>query len=181
MRPRLDRRPFVVAAGVTVAGAVLGLQPGDAVLVGLVTLVLGVVGVSLDIGSEHAWPQARTEEQDGVRREISMLTWTFVGRDGRVSEVAVRRLRTDASRRLARRGVVVPGGLGVATRTSPVVDEAVRAKVRELLGDRAWRTLTAAGGLMPTLADVSHCVDVIERLGPDVTGAPVPPKRGVQP
>ncbi|MBX9245328.1 hypothetical protein ICW40_10985, partial [Actinotalea ferrariae] len=43
-------------------------------------------------------------------------------------------------------------------------DEA-RERAREALGERAWRTLTAAGGYLPSLSDVAHCVDVIERLG----------------
>jgi len=90
-----------------------------------------------------------------------------------VSEFAVRRLRADATRRLARRGIVVPGGLGATTRTSPLVPDDVRRAARAVLGDRAWYILTTPGGTMPSLSDIAHCVEVVERLEP-----PPEPTRG---
>lgn len=168
----LDLRPLITAVVVGVGSAVLGMRVVDALLIGLVTLVLAVVGFNLDRGLVNEWPPADLEEYDGTRREISALTWSFVGRDGRVSEAAVRRLRAVATRRLARQGVVVPGGVRPPARRpagdpSPAdapVDEPTR-RARELLGERAWATLTGSGGWMPSLHDVAACVDRLERLG----------------
>ena len=126
----------------------------------------------------YGWPAERRVEASGARREISALTWTFIGLDGHVTEAAVRRLRADATRRLAQRGIVIPGGLGATTATSPAIDEEVRARARDALGERAWAILVRPGGTMPSLADVAHCVDVVERLAADQPASPTaPPSR----
>ena len=169
---RLSLRPVVAAVVVGGGGALIGLRPGDAFLVGLLALVVGIVSVAVDAGEDHLWPEPEPGELDGTRREISALTWSFVGREGRVAEPAVRRLRAVAARRLSRRGVVLPRGLlqrAVGEGPSvPLADES-QARARELLGERAWTILTAPGGWLPSLADIAHCVGVIERLGPDQT------------
>lgn len=173
MSGRPSWRPVVTALIVGVSAGVLGLRWGDALLVGLVTAVLVAVGLVSGSRDPDAWPQARPEETSGTRREVAALTWSFIGRDGRVSEAAVRRLRSDATRRLAQRGLVVPGGISSSTATSPDVPDEVRERARAALGDRAWRILTAPGGWMPSLADIGHCVDVVERLGTDTTPSPM--------
>ena len=174
MSGRRSWRPVVTALIVGVSAGVLGLRWGDALLVGLVTAVL--VAVGLVSGSRD--PDALAEgppggDRSGTRREVAALTWSFIGRDGRVSEAAVRRLRSDATRRLAQRGLVVPGGITSSTATSPDVPDEVRERARAALGDRAWKILTARGGWMPSLADIGHCVDVVERLGTDTTPSPM--------
>lgn len=161
---RVDWRPFAVATGLGVVSAVLGVAPGDAVLVGLVCLVLGLVWVTLAHGETHPWPEARLEEKDGTRLDVASLTWAFLGRDGRVSEAAVRRLREVAARRLLDHGAHVTGALGRTGSTWQGDGDDVQ-RARELLGERAWRSLTAPGGMMPTVADVAHCLDVVEALG----------------
>src|SRR5690606_38006179 len=118
----------------------------------MVTLVVAVVGVSLDAGDEHPWPEVQVEETDGTRRDVAALTWTFLGRDGRVTEAAVRRLREVTGRRLARHGVrlvSVVDRAGAAWSHDPEQD----ARARALLGDRAWATLSATGGVMPSMND----------------------------
>jgi hypothetical protein len=173
----LPWRPVVAAVVLGTGAGVIGLRPLDAALVGLVVLVIGLAWTALPAGQEYEWPRATVDEAAGSRREISALTWSFVGRDGRVAEPAVRRLRLVAARRLARRGVVVPGGISHLSRVpafgSPdgaqepdgaAHDEAAR-RARELLGDRAWATLTGPGGWLPSLADVAQCVLAIEHLG----------------
>lgn len=168
----LSLRPVVGAVVCGVVGGLIGLRPGDAFLVGLLALVIGIVSVAVDAGEDDLWPEPEHEELHGTRREISALTWSFVGREGRVAEPAVRRLRAVAARRLTRRGVVLPRGLlqrGAGDSPSmPLADEQ-QARARELLGERAWTILTAPGGWLPSLADLTHCVGVIERLGPDQT------------
>lgn len=173
MSGRRSWRPVVTALIVGVFAGVLGLRWGDALLVGLVTAVLVAVGLVSGSRDPDPWPKARPEETAGTRREVAALTWSFIGRDGRVSEAAVRRLRSDATRRLAQRGLVVPGGITASTATSPDVPDEVRERARAELGGRAWKILTARGGWMPSLADIGHCVDVVERLGTDTTPSPM--------
>lgn len=163
--------PPLVAVGVALLCGLLGLRGGDPLLVGLLTFVVVVVWMALAAGDEDPWPPDRRDDRAGTRSELSVLTWAFIGRDGRVTEAAVRRLRELAAHRLARAGMPVAAGLGPrrAGATEPSSDAAqadeARERAREVLGERAWRTLTAPGGYLPSLADVAHCVDVIERLG----------------
>lgn len=163
---RRDRRPLIAAVSIALAAKVLGMRWLDALLVGLVAFVLVTVATTLEAGADHPWPPEPPEEPDGARGEVSALTWSFFGRDGRVSEVVVRRLRADAARRLAKHRVILPGGLNSRTATAPENSPEAVARARELLGERAWATLTARGGLMPSILDVAHCVDVLERLAP---------------
>ncbi|MCU1431450.1 MAG: hypothetical protein JWP95_555 [Actinotalea sp.] len=172
---RVSWRPIAVGLTVGFLGWVFGLRTLDAALVGLVAFVVALVGVSVGNGAEHEWPQAQVEEAEGSRREISALTWSFVGRDGRVAEPAVRRLRVVAARRLARRGVVLPGGITHRSRDVGPEDEP-HLRARELLGDRAWATLTGPGGWLPSLADIDQCLHAIEALAPGGP-APSPPQR----
>jgi hypothetical protein len=173
-------RPALVFVGLTLGAAVVGLRWGDAALVGLVAAVVTAIAAMVGAGETDPWPRYRPPDQSGTRRDVMALTWSFIGREGRVSEFAVRRVRLDATRRLAARGVVVPGGLGATTRTSPHVSDEVRAQARALLGDRAWFILTTPGGTMPSLVDIAHCVEVVERLEPPAPSAPAaPPTRGL--
>lgn len=165
-------RPVLVFAGFTFLAAVVGLRWADAALVGLVAAVVAVVASVVGASDTDTWPRYRPPEQSGTRRDVMALTWSFIGREGRVSEFAVRRVRLDATRRLAKRGVVIPGGLGATTRTSPEVSDDVRQQARALLGDHAWFILTTPGGTMPSLADIAHCVEVVERLEPPAPPAP---------
>ena len=73
----------------------------------------------------------------------------MVGRDGRIGERVLRRLRDVAARRLARHGLTVDD-----------------AEAERLLGTRAIRTLTHTRSPLPSVADVKHTVDMLDRLGP---------------
>lgn len=177
-----------LAAGL-LANAV-GIGELSSVLVGLAVAVAGVVVLALDAGEGYQWPPDDLAQTDGARREISSLTWSFVGRDGRVSENAVKHLQEVASRRLARHGAVVPGGLRNLPHTQALADDAAAvlrsdgspdpaavahaaavraagARAEELLGPRAWRCLAGRSGWLPSLSDVAHCIDVLEGMGRD--------------
>jgi hypothetical protein len=170
MFPRLSRTGLL-AAGPAVLLWAIGMAGPDAVLLGLVVLTLLLVGSAVRSGdTSGSWPAPAATDTDGARPEVATLTWSLMGLDGRVSEEALRRLRADAIRRLARRGVVVPAGLGTETRAAPGNEMTRRA--RALLGDRAWRILTLADGRLPTLGEVDHCIDAIERLAPTADGPP---------
>lgn len=164
----LHLRPVVVGIGIAAVTTLVGMHLGDAVLVALVVAVLGTVWMTIETGEADTWREAAPEDAAGARRELAVLTWAFLGRDGRVSEAAVRRLRVLATRRLARGGLVVVGGVG--PRPSGL-DHPTREAAAEILGERAWTVLTAPGGWMPSLADVAHCVEVIEGLSPTAIAA----------
>ncbi len=166
----LDVRPFVIGPGVGLLALVVGLGPADALLVGLIALVIGVVAVVLGSGEAHEFPPADLSVSDGTRLEVATLTWSLIGRDGRVAEASVRRLRGVAARRLATVGVLLPAE--TAFRPDRDTDDEPHGRARELLGERAWRTLTTRGGWMPSLRDVAHCVDVLERLRPSPPDRP---------
>lgn len=155
-------RPWLVASAVGLLADVVGLRTADAVLVGLVALVVALAVEALSPGREFVWPEPERAPEDGTRRDVSALSWSFVGRDGRVSEAAVRHLQDVTTRRLARHAVVLPGGLRDPGRAAP--DDVHRA--RTLLGDRAWRTLAGPTGTLPSVRDITHCVEVLERLDP---------------
>jgi hypothetical protein len=165
-------RPAAAGAAIGVISGLLGFRWSDALLTGLVAGVLVAVFLFVGMGDPFGWPEAPRDETSGARREVWALTWSFIGSDGRVSEAAVRRLRSDASRRLAQRGIVIPGGLGATTATSPDIDDDVRTKAREALGERAWAIMTAPGGTMPSLWEVAHCIDVVEGLVPKPEARP---------
>ena len=84
----------------------------------------------------------------------------MVGRDGRIGERVLRRLRDVGRRRLARHGLTL--------------DDPETAR---LLGTRAVRTLTRTQSPLPSVADVKYTLDVLDRLGPRRTDQPRSPQR----
>lgn len=178
--------PLVVGLAVLGGCLVLRMVTRDAVAAAVTAFGIALALRTLDKGEEHAWPDVTDRDTDGSRRDVARLTWSLVGRDGSVSEAAVRRLREDALRRLARAGVPLPAGLprggdrrtddgagvrGAADGAGPPVNspEAER-QARDLLGEPVWTVLTAAGGRLPDLDDVERCIDAIERLVPTTDG-----------
>jgi hypothetical protein len=186
--------PVVVSAGVLAGCLFLQMAALDAVVAALAAGGLTLAVRVLDKGADHAWQPAADVDTDGTRRDVAHLTWSLVGRDGRVSEAAVRRLRDDARRRLRRVGVVLSpgfpvgqptraGGAGSAGREdrasgdAPLTDDHAddETRARALLGEPAWSVLTGTGGWLPTLDEVERCVEALERLAPPVTAPPARP------
>lgn len=137
----------------------------DAAVAAVTAAVLVLVGRSLETGEDYRWPAVPQEEAAGGRSAVAVLMWSFAGRDGRVSEAALRRLRRQAGRRLAGEGIVLDDGEGHLALAPGGRDPGAEARARELLGDRAWRVLTGQGDL-PPVSEVAHCIDVVERLAP---------------
>ncbi|WNB85813.1 hypothetical protein [Cellulomonas sp. ATA003] len=156
---------LAVGTGVTVVSLVFVLRPFDSVVAGVLATVLTAVAASRDVGAHHPWPRPVPAEPDGARSAVSSLMWGFAGRDGTVSEAALRALRRQAGRRLAPHGVVLEDGRGYLL---PAGDRTADddAGPRALLGDHAWAVLTSRGDL-PTIRDVARCVDALEQLAPD--------------
>ncbi|MGY4644071.1 hypothetical protein [Cellulomonas sp. URHB0016] len=142
---------FLVLAGMSWAG---GLRSWSPVLVGLAGAALAVVLLRIDAEPEPRWARPAAPRLHGVRGDVQDLAWTMVGRDKRVGEWVLRRLRLVATTRLARHGL----RLGAAED-----DGAVEA----LVGQRAFTTLTRYSSPLPTLPDVRHTLDVLEALGTD--------------
>jgi len=147
---------FALLAGGTWFG---GLRSWSPVLVGLAGAALVVVLLRIDAEPEPRWARPPQPRLHGVRGDVQDLAWTMVGRDKRVGEWVLRRLRVVATARLARHGL----RLGAAED-----DDAVR----ELVGSRAFATLTRFSSPLPSLPDVRHTLDVLEALGTRRTTTP---------
>jgi hypothetical protein len=146
---RWDWRPpvgFFVAALLCVAG---GLTAASSGLVGLLVAAVVLLVTRLDLSPDPAWDRRHYDRRHGARGEVQDLAWAMVARDGRIGERVLRQLRDVARSRLARHG--------------RSLDD---ADVEQILGTRALRTLTSTRSPLPSLADVRHTLDVLDRLGP---------------
>lgn len=146
---RREWRPVVgFLVGIAAAWAA-GLSVRTSVLLGLVVAAGVLLFTRLDGTPDPGWDRERSARRHGARGEVQDLAWAMVGRDGRIGERVLRRLREVAGRRLARHGLALsdPGA-------------------EQLLGTRALRTLTRTTSPLPTVADVRHTLDVLDRLGP---------------
>ncbi|MGV8978241.1 MAG: hypothetical protein ACOH17_09370 [Cellulomonas sp.] len=143
--------------GVGVAAAagalLLGVDLVHALVIGIGIAVVIVVAWTVDMSPDPGWTRAPVPGRDGARGELSTLSWTMVGRDGRVGERALRRVRAVGASRLARLGL-------------DVADPADADAIHALVGARAWKVLTITGGRNPSIADVEHAVARLERLDP---------------
>ncbi|ROS23876.1 hypothetical protein [Cellulomonas sp. PhB150] len=139
---------LVLGTGVALTSVALGtaLLLGLAVAGTVVVVGRATADVEPEVGHE------RRVRRDGVRGEVQDLAWSLVGRDGRVGERALRRLRDAGVTRMARHGVAL-------------ADPADAPRARELLGDRAYVTLTRMSHPLPSVADARHTIGALERLG----------------
>lgn len=143
------RRRGILLCSLPIAGVTWtsGLTLWPSLLIGATgaALLVLVVGVRQSAAIE---PLAKvTQDAETSRSEFSAIRWSFDGRSKRVTEAALRRVQHLARSRLSRLGI----GL----------DDAA---AKEMLGKRAWATVTNPGGLLPKLGDIEHAVGVLERL-----------------
>jgi hypothetical protein len=146
---RWDWRPVAGLLVGAVAAWAAGLSVPTSVLLGLLVAAGVLLLTRLDGTPDPGWERERSARRHGARGEVQDLAWAMVGRDGRIGERVLRRLREVARRRLARHGL---------TLEDPAAEQ--------LLGTRALRTLTRTASPLPTVADVRHTLDVLDRLGP---------------
>jgi len=111
----------------------------------IVVVAISVMGDALmtaDRGSEpEEWPLEPIKFRSGARREVAQLAWATVGRDGKVAEPILRRVRELARQMLADYGVRWSGEPG--TQPEPI------SLAQQLLGKDALRTLTTTEGVRP--------------------------------
>lgn len=112
------------------------------------TAVVGVVGGRRELGHDLSWPALPGQDRGGHRHEVSQLSWSLTGRDGRVSDHALRRLREVAATRLRLASI------------DPDDDAAVRA----VLGVPAWRVLRSPASAAPTVRALDACLTALDRL-----------------
>ena len=155
-------RPLAGGAATTVFVWALGMKVDSALVLGLAAATLTAVLQRVDLLAEPRPADHVHEVRAGARGEVLDLAWTMVGRDGRVRERTLRRLRESAARRVARHGLDLNDPDDAAASTA-------------LLGARAHATLTHRGHPQPTIGDLTHTLGVLERLGATRDDAAPPP------
>lgn len=156
------RGPEVVPVSRVVVGLLLAAAVAtgmtwlrfDAVNIALATAGVLVVAAALlaqDSGREVTWPRIVEPDRGGYRHEVSQLSWALTGKDGRINELGLRRLRAVAADRLALLGVDL---------------EADPEGAREVLGPGPYATLHPPPGQLPPARAVSACLAALERLDP---------------
>ena len=92
-----------IGLGVLVGGLVwsVGLNAPQSLLLGAAVAAIRAGVSALHLGLDPVWPSPVDPRGDGLRTDVSRLSWTLSGRDGTVGPVAVARFRALAERRLA--------------------------------------------------------------------------------
>lgn len=149
---RAGWRPAALGLLAGGAAVTVGVEATSAVVVGVVAALVVLAAERIGAGPDVAPDPVPTSPREGARGEVQDLVWAMVGRDGRIGERPMRTLRRAAAARLARHGVELD-------------DPADDAVVRALVGPRAHRTLRRTVAPLPSVADVRHTLDALERLG----------------
>lgn len=147
-------RVLVVAALAAALGVGGVLDPTHAVVLGLVGIAaVGLRAAAADeFGAE--WPSRSFESRAGARGAVSDLSWQVFGRDRRVRERVVERVRDLATARLALLGVDAD-------------DPSQAGEVERLLGPRVAAGLDAPRP--PTARTLQTWLDAIDGLGHERT------------
>jgi hypothetical protein len=140
---------FVVGVGFALAA---GLAYVTVALVGAGAVAGLLVLTRFEPRPDPSFDRPRFDRRHGARGEVQELAWAMVARDGRVSERVLRRVREVATTRLARHGL-------------DLADPADERAVQELVGSKAFRTLTRTGSPHPKMSEVRQAVVALERIG----------------
>lgn len=157
-------RAVLSAAAVAALAKITGLDLEHAIFIGVGVLVVTVAVLAMrGGGASTAWLPDDRRERDGSRLEVAALSWSLLGRGGRVTEGALRRLRTVAESRLARHGLSL---------AAPQDADAIRA----LLGETSWAVLNTRAH-MPGRREFEQCVRALERADPYLSHEDHPARR----
>ncbi|WP_454043907.1 hypothetical protein [Cellulosimicrobium sp. Marseille-Q8652] len=156
--PTILRRAAPPATLVVVAAVglvVLGSSVAHALMLAAAALSALLLWHSAEYTGDGTWPRLPPTDRDGARRDVSDLGWAILGKDGRVTDRAARRVRALADHQLARHGV--HGDLAdphVVARAAPLLG----APTAHALHDHATR------GTLPSPRALQTWLDAVERL-----------------
>ncbi len=140
-------------AGLAAAGLAYWnvLDPWHAVAAAAVASAISILWSATEATiPDPEWPHLPIEARAGGRHDVSDLGWSVFGRDGRVTDRVVRRIRALAADRLRAHGV-------------DPSDPAAEPDAERLLGARVLRQLKSRQP--PTARTVQTWLDAIDRLG----------------
>jgi hypothetical protein len=140
-------------AGAAVAALLwyLGVEVYFSIALGLLIVALCVVWAAFRGSATVPWPITEQAPTAGTRSDVARLAWAFRTHRGSVREPAIRAVRELASRRLARHGL-------------DLAAEADRDKIVATIGSAAYDALVAPGGILPSAAALSACLDALDAL-----------------
>lgn len=118
------------------------------VLAGTLSILSGATRTTT---ADPEWPHQSVTARAGGRPDLSELGWSVFGRDGRVTQRVVRRIRAIAADRIRAHGI-------------DPEDPAAHADIERLLGATVLDQLRS--NRPPTARTVQTWLDAIERLGP---------------
>jgi hypothetical protein len=142
-----------VVAGLAAAGLVYWnvVDPWHAIAAAAVAVAISILWSATDATTpDPEWPDLPIEARAGGRHDVSDLGWSVFGRDGRVTDRVVRRIRALAADRLRAHGV-------------DPSDPAAEPDAERLLGARVLHQLKSRQP--PTARTVQTWLDAIDRLG----------------
>lgn len=145
----------VVGAALGMALWVFGVSAWFAAGAGILVAAGGVAWAGFTGGLMPTFVREPPHPRPGTRSDLMQLSWALHGRDGRISDTAVKRLRGFARGRLARAGLDLD-------------DPDDIAGIVAVVGTEAHTTLTDRR--RPTLAAVERCLDRLD--GVAVPGTP---------
>lgn len=147
-----DWRPWVAGVLAAALGWMAGLAAVTSAFVGVAAVAGVLVLTRFDVRPDPGFDRKRHDRRHGARGEVQELAWAMVARDGRASERMLRRVRELSRSRLARHGLDI--------------DEPADAPaIEELVGTRAFRTLTRSGSPHPKMSEITQAVDALDRIG----------------
>ena len=147
-----DWRVYVAFVSAVATALIAGLSYVSVALVGVAAVAAVLVLTRLEPRPDPGFERPRFDRRHGARSDVQELAWAMVGRDGRVSERMLRRVREVARTRFARHGLDLD-------------DPADARAIADLVGDRAFRTLSSTRSPHPKMSEVRQAIGALERIG----------------
>lgn len=146
------RWAWLIAGAAVIATllVVIGIGPAHAILGGLVFVIGILVIANLGLGQRVALPRLPFDRREGVRTEVSSLSWALHRPDG-VNPFAQRRIRDVYRTGLAEAGIDVGTTLGAE-------------RAAALLGQQVATFLADPGAPPPDVHAVRNAVIALEKL-----------------